>query len=47
MDALEEALLCLTAQTSRDFMVILLMHNADEEARERVSHLVEKISPGG
>lgn len=41
MDALEEALLCLTAQTSRDFMVILLMHNADEEARERVSHLVE------
>jgi glycosyltransferase involved in cell wall biosynthesis len=41
--ALEETLLCLAAQTSRDFHILLLVHNATETQLHETSELIESF----
>ncbi len=41
--ALEETLLCLAAQTSRDFHILLLVHNATDTQLHEINELIESF----
>ena len=41
----KDALLCLSAQTSQDFEVILLVHSQDDEAIAGVNAVVDRLEP--
>lgn len=45
IEPLEDAILCLAAQTDQDFEVLLLAHDAEPEASARIRHIVDRQVP--